>query len=157
MSIAGYSQRARQAGPQPAGDAGNHQASAEAAPGSAHTEVRGDPETPESLVDRPPGGIKSWQRQSHAYTRLLKLQEDHGEAISRSEAQTGHAAVRLSIQGDVTPASDANRLQPGPMGHYMTGVGASPIDLLTPSTGAASTVDTPTFSESCEILDLTQT
>ncbi len=47
--------------------------------------------------------------------------------------------------------------------HYVANVqwqsmaGASPIDLVTPSSGVASTVATPTFSESGDLVDLTQT
>ena len=88
--------------------------------------------------------------------RHAQLQGDPREACSASQAHQRSVAGRVSSKGaaapglEVTPSGHAGRLQ------HTLSLGASPIDLLTPSTGAASTVATPTFSEMSEVCDLTQ-
>ena len=52
---------------------------------------------------------------------------------------------------DLTPVHCIANVQ------WQSRVVASPIDLVTPSSGVASTVATPTFSKSGDLVDLTQT
>ena len=76
-------------------------------------------------------------------------QADHQDGLSMSQRRQRGAAGQVGSQGEaVLPSMNAtplHRLQ-----RRLT-LDASPIDLLTPSTGAASTVATPTFSERSEV------
>lgn len=94
------------------------------------------------------GGQQNDEQQRGLNVSQERQRNVRGQDDGRVDSRMG--AVSPSL--DVTPVQHrcAIRLQ------SMLSVDASPIDLLTPSTGAVSTIATPTFSESSEVCDLTQ-
>ncbi|KAL0042957.1 hypothetical protein WJX79_005070 [Trebouxia sp. C0005] len=106
-----------------------------AAPDTASTVVWGDIEVPISPADSPLSSPASPNQIGNEETCTTM----HGRDLQH-DGRT-----------DLTPV------------HYMANVqwqskaGPSPIDLVTPSSGVASIVATPTFSESGDLVDLTQT
>lgn len=87
-------------------------------------------------------------------SRPGQLQDDRSDACGMLPARQENVAAPSGSQEGVVPC------MAGAPSHHLCSLqrtpGASPIDLLTPSTGAASTVATPTFSELSEVCDLTQ-
>lgn len=129
---------------QPAGHDG-------AAPDSASTVAWADLQIPMTPSDNPvwivqSGSPQVGQQHARQQDDLIMSQGRHRSAAGQASSQAG--AVLPSI--DATPPHFRCRLQ------RRLSLGDSPIDLLTPSTGAASTVATPNFSECSEVCDLTQ-
>lgn len=123
---------------QPAGNEG---------PNSAGTVAWGDLESPTTPSGWP---IEAAQlRRRHG-----RPSDDQREANSRAHQRNGAAAS--GSKGAVVPCRDAAARYDVCSLQHIVSSSASPIDLLTPSTGAASTVATPTFSEMSEVCDLTQ-
>ncbi len=137
-----------------------------AAPDTASTVVYGDIEVPISPADSPVTHPQTDLRQ-HAISRVgddlheLRPSPDPLQLSSPAPPhQIGGEETRATVHGrdlqhdggaDLTPVHCIANVQ------WQSRVGASPIDLVTPSTGVASTVATPTFSESGDLVDLTQT
>lgn len=122
-----------------------------AAPDSVSTVARADLQIPMTPSANPvwvvqSGSPQEGQQQDDQQDGLITSQGRHRSAAGQASSQAG--AVLPSI--DATPPYSRCRLQ------RRLNLDASPIDLLTPSTGAASTVATPTFSEWSEVCDLTQ-
>ena len=136
-----------------------------AAPDTASTVVWGDIEVPISPADSPA---------THPQTDLCQHASGVGDDLheprqspdplqlsSRASAnQTGIGETCATLDGrdpqhdgraDLTPVQYIANVQ------WRSRAGTSPIDLVTPSSGMASTVATPTFSESGDLVDLTQT
>ena len=134
-------------------------ASDAAAPDTASTAVWGDWDIPISPAVSPVGGTASGQ-QAHAYSQRNDLQAQ-SQSTDQPHALYSHDQVDVMPRDDAALASssDASPTYRVRSLQRRLSLSSSTIDLLTPSTGAASisTVATPTFSESCEVLDLTQT
>ena len=156
-------------------------AAAAAAPDTASTEVWGDLEVSLSPIDDTPARRAADWRQAElrdgiATPGLLHDQLHSSEQGSHSQLRTqalqrrlwnvdaSHAAHAESLQRASTAANadgidrltaSATPAQKGSSLHWQSRVDASPIDLVTPSSGVASTVATPTFSETGEVCDLT--
>ena len=136
-----------------------------AAPDSASTVVYGDIEVSISPADSPVTHPQTDLRQhaSRVGDHLHELRPSPDPLQLSSPAspnQIGNEATRATMHGrdlqhdgraDLTPVHCIANAQ------WQSRVGASPIDLVTPSTGVASTVATPTFSESGDLVDLKQT
>lgn len=121
------------------------------APDSTSTVAWADLQIPKTPSDNPLWGAQSWspqkgQQQADQEGGLSRSQGRQRNAAGQAGSQTG--AVLPSI--NATPSYHKCRLQ------HRLSLGASPIDLWTPSTGAVSSVATPTFSELSGVCDLTQ-
>lgn len=144
---------------QPIKAASNHPAGLDqvAALSSSSTVARAGVELSITPSGRPVGAVESSLHQGgqqhdteqHVLSMSQGLQRS---AAGQVDGQVDSQLGALSPNLDVTPVHHrcAIGLQ------SMLSVDATPIDLLTPSTGAVSTVATPTFSESSEVCDLTQ-
>ena len=128
-----------------------------AALGSISTAARVDLQLAITPSGSPVGVVESslhqGGQQNDEQQRGLNVSQERQRNVRGQD--DGHVDSRMgtvSPSHDVTPVHQrcAIRLQ------SMLSVDASPIDLLTPSTGAVSTIATPTFSESSEVCDLTQ-
>lgn len=144
---------------QPSKDASSYPAGHDpvAALDSTSTVARADLELPITPSGSPVGAVKSSLHQGGQQND--KQQGDLSMSQERQLSASGQVAGQVDNQmRAVSPCLDVT-----PVHHRyaiglqsMLSVGASPIDLLTPSTAAVSTVATPTFSESSEVCDLTQ-
>ena len=157
-------------------------AGAGAAPDTASTEVWGNLEVSLSPADDTSArrGAADWRqaelRDAVATPGLSNEQLHSSEQGSHSQLQSqalqqrlwnvdaSHPAYGESLQRALTAATadgidrlqtSATPAQQGSSLHWQSRVDASPIDLVTPSSGVASSVATPTFSETGEVCDLT--
>ncbi|DBB04272.1 TPA: hypothetical protein ACH3X1_012770 [Trebouxia sp. C0004] len=136
-----------------------------AAPDTASTVIWGDLEIPISPADSPVTHAQTdlHQHASRVGDDLHELQPSpdplqlsspaSADQIGGGETGTTMHGRELQHDGgaDLTPVHCIANVQ------WQSRAGASPIDLVTPSSGVASTVATPTFSESGDLVDLTQT
>lgn len=138
-----------------------------AAPDTASTEVWGDLEVCLSPADSPAATMPS-ELQQPPLTRLLDtLPELRPGAVQTPFATSGteagqsrlgqafaavhgHGVVDVMAEAELTPAHEVANTR------WQASWGTTPIDLVTPSTGIASSVATPTFSESSDLVDLTK-
>lgn len=136
-----------------------------AAPDTASTVVWGDIEVPISPADSPVTHPQTDLRQhaSRVGNDVHELQPSPEPLQLSSPAspnQIGNEETCTTMHGRDLQHDGRTDLTPV---HYMANVqwqskaGPSPIDLVTPSSGVASIVATPTFSESGDLVDLTQT
>lgn len=121
------------------------------------TVARADLELPITPSGSPVGAVESSLHQGS------QQNDKHQDGLSKSQGHQRCAEGQVGGQVDSQLGVVSPSLDVTPVHHRcaigsqsMLSVGASPIDLLTPSTGAVSTVATPTFSESSEVCDLTQ-
>jgi hypothetical protein len=134
-----------------------------AAPDTASTVVYGDIKVPISPADSPVTHPQTDLHQ-HAISRVgdeLRPSPDPLQLSSPAPLnQIGGEETCTTMHGrdlqhdggaDLTPVHCIANVQ------WQSRVVASPIDLVTPLSGVASTVATPTFSESGDLVDLTQT
>ena len=137
-----------------------------AAPDTASTEVWGELEVCISPADSPAATMPSELQQpplTRLFDSLPELQPDAVQtpsatsdtAFGQSRLGQAFAAVHGSGVVDVaeaesTPAHEVANTR------WQASWGATPIDLVTPSTGIASSVATPTFSECSDLVDLTK-
>ncbi len=139
-----------------------------AAPDTASTVVYGDIEVPISPADSSVTHPQTDLRQ-HAISRMgndlhelrpspdpLQLSSPASpNQIGGEETETHSTMHGRDLQhdgrADLTPVHCIANVQ------WQSRAIASPIDLVTPSSGVASTLATPVFSESDDLVDLTQT
>lgn len=137
-----------------------------AAPDTASTEVWGELEVCISPADSPAATVLS-NFQQPPPTRLFDtLPEPQPDAVQTPWATSGTEAGQsrlgqafAAVQGSgVVGVAEAESTPAHEVGNtrWQASWGATPIDLVTPSTGIASSVATPTFSETSELVDLTK-
>ena len=142
---------------------GTHMAGLDhATPATASTAFWGDLETP-TIGSDSPAAVGQLDLCYADEDHRPELQVDPEQSSMPRSARVGHTSLGQvgpvavdgsdteALMADTTPVYHASRLQ------WHASMGASPIDLVTPSTGVASTVATPTFSESSDVVDLTLT
>ena len=136
-----------------------------ATPDTASTVVWGDIEVPifpaDSPVTHPQTDLRQHASRVGDDLHELRPSPDPLQLSSPASAdQTGDEETGSTMHGrdlqhdgraDLTPAHYIANVQ------WQSRAAECPIDLVTPSSGVASTVATPTFSESGDLVDLTQT
>lgn len=143
-----------------------HQGHDAAGPDTPSTAVWGDLEISVSPADSPvasaPPGLRCVGCSSVTDNNQCDLLPELEQASVPTQARVGGSRLEQHSLETVNSATAVANSESTPAGRasslrWQSRMGASPIDLVTPSTGVASTVATPTFSESSELVDLTQT